>query len=32
MSNAVGGHLMQEEGREWRAEETRGGVGLNPKG
>ena len=32
MSNAVGGHLIQEEGEEWRAEETEGGVGqLTPK-
>ena len=31
MSNAVGEHLMQEEGGEWMAEERKGGVGLDPK-
>jgi len=31
MSNAVGEHLMQEEGGEWRAEERKRGVGLDPK-
>jgi len=31
MSNAVGDHLMQEEGGELRAEVTKGGVGLDPK-
>jgi len=31
MSNGVGEHIMQEEGGKWRAEETRGGVGLAPK-
>ena len=31
MANAVGEHIMQEEGVKWRAEETRGGVDLAPK-
>jgi len=31
MSNAVGEHIMQEEGAKWRAEETREGWTLPPK-
>jgi len=31
MSNAVGEHLMQEEGGEWRAEETKGGWASTQK-
>jgi len=31
MFNEVGKHLVQEEGGEWRAEETRGGWALPKK-
>src|SRR6218665_2690936 len=31
MFSVVGKHLVHEEGREWRAEETRGGWALPPK-